>query len=123
MSEPDLEPLKLAFTYHLAEQVIGADGRVDPEEAAFLEEHFPREPLEEAGFLDDAGEFTDAYRAAVEQALRVLPARLDEPAKRELMKVIREAAWVDTMGDEKESNVLIVAARLLGLDPREWAQV
>ena len=46
-----------------------------------------------------------------------------DPAKRELMKVIRKAAWIDTMGDEKESNVLIVAARLLGLDPREWAQL
>ncbi|MBW1877681.1 MAG: TerB family tellurite resistance protein [Deltaproteobacteria bacterium] len=120
MAEQDFECLKLAFTYHLSYQVADADGRVDPSEAAFLDAHFPRTRLGACGFLDADGAFTETYRETVEQALRILPQRLGQDEKRSLMEVVRQAVCSAEGRDEREFNVLIVAARFLGLDPAEW---
>ena len=119
---PDLDRLKLAFAYHLAEEVVGADRDVAPEEVVFLEQAFSRDQLEAHGLLDRDG-FTPAFREAVEEALRVLPAALPEAEKRDLMDLLHDASLSDAQGLESEANVLIVAARLLGLDPAPWAQV
>jgi uncharacterized tellurite resistance protein B-like protein len=120
MAEQDYECLKLAFTCHLSHQAIDADGVVDASEAAFLDSHFPRAQLAECGFLDADGAVTDAYREAVERALRILPQHLGPDEKRSLMEVLREAICSGEGHDEREFNVLIVAARFLGLDPAEW---
>ena len=119
----DLERLELAFAYHLADQVVGADGHVAPQEAAFLEERFGAGRLRAYGFVDEAGAFTEGFRAAVDEALAVLPSELPEARKVALMELLRQASLADQEGHESEANVLIVAARLLGLDPRRWADV
>lgn len=122
MADQDIELLKLAFTSHLSHQAVDADGRVDPAESAFLDAHFPKARMAECGFLDGDGAFTENYREAVERALRTLPQRLDVEEKRALMEVVREAVCAGEEHDEREDNVLIVAARFLGLDPAEWTR-
>jgi len=137
VSHADLERLKLAFAYYLSEQVVDADGRVRPGEAAFLERSFPREKLFEHGLLDDDGQWTTMFSATVEEALRVLPVELSADEKNELMHVLRAASDADADAEdteagsssgtadpqeveEAEDNVLIVAARLLGMNPADW---
>ncbi len=121
MTTHDLARLKLAFAYHLAELVVDADGQVQPMETAFLERAFPRAHLAEQGLIDDEGAWTTVFSATVEEALRVLPNALSRDEKGALMEVLRQASASDQEGaHEHEQNVLLVAARLLGLNPSEW---
>ena len=68
VSTPDVERLKLAFAWHLCQQVVDADGTVLPEERAFLESHFPREQLVAHGLADADGRWTEAFGPTVEEA-------------------------------------------------------
>lgn len=120
MAQPDIERLQLAFAWHLSQQVVDADGLVHPAESEFLDRHFPREKLAAHGLIDDQGRFTDAFGEAVEQALTVLPGALSIDDKRRLMGILAEAARAEGHTAEAESNVLIVAARILGLRPDEF---
>ena len=70
------EALKLAFSYHALEQIIGADGVLEPEELAFLKSTFSDELMTEAGFFDGSGGKTPAYERALEEALLELPHKL-----------------------------------------------
>jgi uncharacterized tellurite resistance protein B-like protein len=120
VSDNDLERLKLAFAWHLSSLVMDADGVVRAEERAFLDEHFPMERLVAHGLVDSEGLWTEAFQPTVEEALRVLPTALSAEEKRALMGLLKSASRVEGAPPEAESNVIIVAARLLGLRPAEF---
>ena len=120
MSTPDVERLKLAFAWHLCQQVVDADGAILPEERAFLESHFPREQLVAHGLADAEGRWTDAFGATVEEAFRILPGALSADEKTSLMHMLKEASRSEGSTPDAEANVLIVAARILGVRPSDF---
>jgi len=120
VSTPDVERLKLAFAWHLCQQVVDADGSVLPEERAFLESHFPREQLVAQGLADADGRWTEAFGPTVEEAFRILPSALSTDEKNVLMHTLREASRSEGATPDAETNVLIVAARILGVRPSDF---
>jgi len=60
----DLLRLQLAFTLHMADQILGSDAHIDDAERSWLHERFPAEMLRETGFVDADGNLTSAYEEA-----------------------------------------------------------
>jgi len=115
------EALKLAFSYHALEQIIGADGVLEPEEIAFLKGTFSDELMTEAGFFDAAGSRTPRYEQALEEALLELPDRLTLGEKLCLVELFVEATVADGVFRPVESQVLQQAAMTLGVTTDEWS--
>lgn len=118
----DTEALKLAFSYHALEQIIAADGVLEPEEAAFLEQTFPRALMLESGFIDDVGGKTPLYADALDEALIELPDRLTLGEKLCIVELFVDATIADGVFRHSESEVLQQAAIMLGVTTDEWSQ-
>jgi uncharacterized tellurite resistance protein B-like protein len=118
-----LDELKLAFSYHIVNQIVDADGVVAPSEATFLRQTFPRALFEHADFVDkERGVFTERWREALGEALLVLPTR----SREERLGVIRtllDAALSDADFAHEEGQILQRAARLLALDPGDVGEM
>jgi hypothetical protein len=117
----DIRLLQLAFTIHMAEQILGSDLDVVDEEAAWLHATFPPEMLRQTGLLGVDGHRTAAYEEARDVALLELPDALSEGEKLAVMEVLVGAAAADGLLAAEEANALAHAARLLGVGDREWA--
>jgi uncharacterized tellurite resistance protein B-like protein len=114
------EALKLAFSYHALEQIIAADGVLEPGEIAFLQATFSDELMREAGYFDANGERLPRYAAALEEALVELPDRLTLGEKLCLIEIFAEATVADGVLKAVEADVLSAAAEMLGVTTDEW---
>lgn len=120
MSTPDLQLLKLAFAYHMVEQIIGADARIDETELAYLERTFPTGLMAECGFVDPSGALTQAHREAADLAIVELPAALTEGEKLAVLEILVEAGAADGVLTASEAQVLAEGARLLQVPQHTW---
>ena len=111
----ELQRLTLAFRLHVAEQIVGADSAVHPQEAEHLRFLFPEASLQDAGFVDGLGNRTDAHADAAMQALEVLPEALSAREKIDLLSEFMGAVLADGAFDREEGAALVGAAHLLEL--------
>ncbi len=119
--EFDTEALKLAFSYHALEQIIAADGILEPEELEFLKGTFPDDLMREAGYFDENGERTPRYHHALDEALIELPDRLTLGEKLCIVELFVDATIADGVFRHVESQVLQQAAIMLGVTTDEWS--
>lgn len=112
------DELKLAFSYHIINQISGADGIIEPEEAKFLQRSFPGRMLVEARFVA-GGRFTRRWQEALGEALLVLPA-LPVRERLALVETFFRAAIADDHLAWAEADVVRRAARLLSLSEAEY---
>lgn len=117
-----LDELKLAFSYHVVNQILGADGSVVPAEARFLEKTFPRLLLERSGFVDAKGAFTKRWHDALGEALLQLPTR-SVPERVAIVDTFFRAALADEALEVAEAGIMKRAARLLGLQEEDYDQI
>ncbi len=111
----DDDDLELAFQLHVMNQLAEADLNASQDEAVFLAMHFPLQDLVAAGFKTADGVWTDAYDEAAVRALEVLPSRLDETGKLDLLEACYKLAVADGEFKMGEGAIILMAARLLGL--------
>lgn len=114
-AEFDLLNLKLAFAYHVAQRIVGADDQLARGEVRFLEQRFPAELMRRAGFLSADGTFTELFQRATSEALIELPMRLNVAEKLGLIDLFLDATLADGEFHASEGVVLVHAARLLDL--------
>ncbi len=110
-----LDALKVAFAAFVAKLIVDADGVVDFGELKLMSQIFPDRLLQDLGFLDDGGGFTERYRDAYTEAIRVLPNRLGKGEKLELITLFHRAAWADGELLQAELLVLREAGEVLGV--------
>jgi uncharacterized tellurite resistance protein B-like protein len=120
LSDLDERSLVLALQLHLVDRVVGADLLESSGEHASLERHFPRATLQEAGLVDTRGVRTERFQRALAQALTELPHRLGHEAKLDLLHSIVRIAVADRAFRLGEGEVVLWAARLLGLSDDEF---
>ncbi len=119
MDDFGLDELKLAFSYHIVNQILDADGVVAPAETRFLQRTFPRKLFEFADFVGKGGgSFTERWREALGEALLVLPTR-PRDERLGIVRTLFDAAMADDSFAAVEANVVRRAARLLALDPED----
>lgn len=112
-----LEDRILAFALHATQLVMTADDQLDPRESQFIQAAFPANALTAAGFIDANGALTDHYHSALETALETLPSALNEAQKYDIIERLFKATLADDQFERREGNILLVAARILGLPP------
>ena len=110
-----IDRLKVAFAMFVAKLIVDSDGIVDFGELRLMGQVFPDKLLEDMGFLDANGSFTQAYKDAYVEATRVLPERLGRGAKLELVTMFHRAAWADGELLQAELLVLREASEVLGV--------
>lgn len=115
-----LDELKLAFTYHISNQILESDGIMAPSEVAFVKRWFPKDVFENAGFVDTEGRYTSRWQDALGEALLELPVQLSVEQRLDLLEKLYMAAISDGDGQYIEGNILVRAARLLGLKPSQF---
>lgn len=111
----DIEVLRLVFAFHIVDRIVYADDEVDPMEIAWVRERFPRDTLATHGLIDDEDRLTDHYRDLLAESLMRLPSELDREAKLDLIHDFFGTALADGHFEAREGDVIVVAARLLGL--------
>lgn len=112
---PDIDRLKLAFAVSLAKAVVDADERTDYAEFKLFGQLFPRHLLEEHGFVDADGMFTEALAEAWLEARQVLPGALSEEDKLDVLALFQGVSLADDEVDARERDVVEEAAELLGV--------
>jgi hypothetical protein len=115
-----LEELKLAFSYHVVNQILGSDGVVVAAEAGFLARTYPPALLERSGFVSGDGGFTERWQTALGEALLQLPT-LPVAERTAIVDSLFDAALADDRFDVAEAGLVLRAARLLGLREPEVA--
>ena len=110
-----IDQLKLAFAYSIVEEIVDAGEEVDDAERKYLAETFPATSLASCGFLDENGKLNDDYRAAVEESLETLSGALALDDKFALVDIFMGASLADGEFHHEEGNVMVWAARLLGI--------
>jgi uncharacterized tellurite resistance protein B-like protein len=117
---PYSDLLELAFAYDVVRRLVGADDRIDPTEAAFLERTFPWAMLQARGLVGQDGAFTPEFEQAVKKAREVLPKALETEEKLALVSVFVGAAVADEYFDHAEGKVVLEAVHALGLSTDEF---
>ena len=115
-----VDELKLAFTYHIVNQILRSDGEFAPSEAAFLERSFPRRLFQQSAFIDSAGRYTQRWQEALGEALIELPVQLTVDQRLGILETFYQAAMADAELQYIEGNILVRAARLLGLRAEQF---
>lgn len=110
------DALRLAFQLYAVDLVVDADDITTKAEAAFRDRLFPDATLRQHGFVDADGRRTPRFQEAAVRALDVLPRQLTELQKQELVARVFDAAVVDDEFRLGEGSVVLMAARLLGID-------
>ena len=108
------DELKLAFGYHLVQQIIGSDGVMSDDERWFVERTFPAALLDASGFRSEDGRFTGRWQAALGEALLQLP-ELPVADRVALIDTLFDAAVADSAFLNIEAETVRRAARLLAL--------
>ena len=117
-----LDELKLAFSWHMVNQIVGSDGMVAPAEAKFLSRTFPESLLRHSGFVSSTGAFTQRWNDALGEALLRLP-ELSVAERASVIGTFFQAAVADDDFQRVEADVIRRAARLLGLQGEEYADL
>jgi hypothetical protein len=120
MSTDDLELLLLAFSWHMAREVLASDAYTDGTERAWLDARFPRDVLASVGFVDAEGADTERFVELRERARDELPERLTTGEKLALLEDLIEATAADGLVAEQELRAVDAAARMLGLAETDW---
>ena len=107
--------LSLAFSYHVVNRIMEADGIVMPSEARFIKAFFPEELLKNSGFVRADGSYTERYQTALGEALLRLPDELSDDQKKELVSTLKQAALADSHLENKEQLAVEHACSLLGI--------
>jgi uncharacterized tellurite resistance protein B-like protein len=115
-----VDQLKLAFTYHIVNQILESDDEVVPAEARFLRRTFPQELFESSGFVDAEGKYTQRWQDALGEALLELPVQLSVAERLKVLETFYQAAVADDDFQYIEGNILVRAAKLLGLRPEQF---
>ena len=76
--------------------------------------------FESSGFVDAQGAYTDRWRDALGEALVELPVRLTVDERLSILETFYQAAIADDDFQYIEGNILVRAARLLGLKPEQF---
>lgn len=118
----DLLRLQLAFTLHMADQILGSDAHIDDAERSWLHDRFPAAMLRETGFVDADGNLTGAYEEARDEALVALPEELPASGKWQIMEDLVNAAAADGILAAEEAQAIAHAALLLGVSDDDWSQ-
>lgn len=116
-----LDELKLAFTWHVAHQILGSDGVVTEAEERFVKRTFPDLLLDRSGFFDARGS-TSRYQDALGEALLTLPT-LSVPERVQIVDTLFRAAMADDRFQLEEGVVLRRTARLIGLKDDDVTQI
>jgi uncharacterized tellurite resistance protein B-like protein len=120
MAAGTLEDLLLAFSFHMARQIVAADEATESAELTWLAERFPSALLRGAGFLDDAGADTDRFVELRERALVELPERLTLGEKLAVVEGLLEAIAADGLLKPEELDAIRSVADMLGVDAADW---
>ena len=112
--------LKLAFTFHIVNQILESDDEVVPSEARFLERTFPKHVFENSGFIDANGRYTARWQDALGEALLELPVRLSVEERLGILETFYQAAISDDDFQYVEGKILERAAKLLALRPEQF---
>lgn len=112
--EQESERMRLSYALGITERIIAADGKVDPEETAWVVELFPPDLLARLGLSDPAvrAEYFEAARTT-------LPSSLGHHDKLALVGLFFSACFSDGRVDAREMRVLKDAAEQLGLTKEE----
>jgi uncharacterized tellurite resistance protein B-like protein len=116
----DLELLRLAFSWHMAREVVASDAHTSASERMWLRERFPRELLVEVGLVDAAGVETERSVELRERARDELRERLTTGEKLALVEDLLEATAADGHLAPHERGAIEAAATILGLSPDDW---
>lgn len=114
-SPAELALLRMAFELHIVDLIVEADEHVSSAEEAWVARHYPRERLTELGLVDQSGERTDRFHDLAMEALDTLPKVLSEADKFTLLEHFFAVTVADGDFAYREGNVLLIAARLLGI--------
>lgn len=119
-TDHDPELLLLAFTWHMAREVVAADAEVAGAEVSWLRARFPAVVLREAGLVDAAGDDTPQFVELRERALVELPERLTPGEKLSLIEDLLDATSADGQLEAAEVDVVAASAAMLGLAEADW---
>lgn len=122
MPDDDTRRLQLAFTLHMADQILGSDLDLATAESEWIHATFPMPMLHATGFLGPDGQATPAFDEARDRALLELPQRLGTTEKLQIMEILVAAAAADGLLAAEEATALGHAAGLLGVDDATWGQ-
>jgi hypothetical protein len=117
--DPAVELQKLAFTWHMAREIVVADSETRDAELAWLDARCPPALLREVGFLDDAGP-TELFVDALGRAVVELPDRLTPGEKLALLEGLVDVTAADGVLAAEEMDALAAAARMLGVEEAAW---
>lgn len=122
MAEFTRGQLKLAFSWHVAREILDADMEIAEGEEQWMAKAFPREALVDAGFVDNGGHPTAYYETCLGEALVTLPDVLSFDEKILLVRTLFAGTLADDEFHHEEGNVLVKAAHLLGLNSDDIEQ-
>lgn len=116
-----LDELRLAFTYHFATKITGADGAFADAERDHLRRSFSVDALLGARFFDPVERaFTDRFSAALQLSFEVLPEALEDDDCLAILGFFLETCIVDGHFDPREAAVLLQAAKRLGMEEHRY---
>ena len=103
--------LKYVFSMFFVQRIIWADEVAEPEELAYVQEHFPSAVLKALNLTDSS-----IFPPLLEEALTVLPKVLSEEEKLQVIGLCFGAAASTGTVNPGEVAILQVAAEKLGLE-------
>ncbi|MCB9693495.1 MAG: TerB family tellurite resistance protein [Alphaproteobacteria bacterium] len=112
-----IEQLQIAFSVHIAREIVAADGILDIDEMKLLMLVFPDRLMRSCRFVGPDTELTEAFHRAHVEAVRTLPRILDTQQKLDLITLFHRTCVADGELHPKELSVLKGAARILEVDP------
>ncbi len=119
MSKP--EDMKLAFTWHVSQQVVAADGMVTTEERSWLRVRYAAR-ARAAGLMMPDGKPTPAYATVLADAMKELPA-LPRPERLELVDDVLDTVVADGLVQVQELDKIREIGALLGLTGADLDEV
>lgn len=119
MSKTD--DMKLAFTWHVAQQVVAADGMITSEERSWLRVRYAVR-ARECGLMQPDGTPTAAYATVLADALKELPG-LPRAERLELVDDVLDTVVADGLVQEQELNKMREIGALLGLTGADLDEV
>lgn len=118
--ELDLELSKLVFSRHVLLSLARVDALLLPEERALLDALVPPGALREHGLMAEDGTLTAAWVERLEHARQILPDRLAQADKLEMITSFVQMAVIDGDLHHDEGVLLLEAATALGVSPEDF---
>ena len=119
MSKTD--DMKLAFTWHIAQQVVAADGMITSEERSWLRVRYAVR-ARECGLMLPDGKPTPAYATVLADALNELP-KLPRAERLELVDDVLDTVVADGLVQAQELDKVRDVGTMLGLTGADLDEV